>query len=151
MTSDLPSRERSYEKIAPLWNDVSCCGSPPSIGWIQGLYYLATGIWPIISMRSFEAVTGPKKDDWLVKTVGMLIGVIGVSLIASARRRRPVQDQVLLGAGSAAGLAAVDTVYALERRISPSYLLDAVVEMVLVAGWLLRLARAFGTSGIRHA
>jgi hypothetical protein len=29
-----------------------------------------TGVWPILRLRSFEAVTGPKKERWLVKTMG---------------------------------------------------------------------------------
>ena len=45
---------------------------------IQGLYYVVTGVWPLVSTcGTFEAVTGNKVDDWLVKTVGVLIIVIG--------------------------------------------------------------------------
>src|SRR5919106_4031462 len=77
----------------------------------QGLYYLATGVWPLVSMRSFEAVTGPKTDRWLVKTVGVLVGVIGAVLISAGRNRRVTTESALLAAGSAAGLAAVDTIY----------------------------------------
>ena len=43
----------------------------------QGVYFLLTGIWPLLSMRTFEAVTGPKVDRRLVKTVGVLVAVIG--------------------------------------------------------------------------
>lgn len=39
----------------------------------QGLFYLTSGIWPLIDMPSFEAVTGRKTDKWLVKTVGLLL------------------------------------------------------------------------------
>ena len=42
---------------------------------------------------------------------------------------------MLVAAGSAAALAAIDTVYVAKRRISPVYLLDAVAEIALVAGW----------------
>jgi hypothetical protein len=37
---------------------------------LQALYYLATGLWPLVHLPSFEAVTGPKTDDWLVHMVG---------------------------------------------------------------------------------
>ena len=37
----------------------------------QGVYFAATGVWPLIDMRSFERVTGPKADKWLVRTVGV--------------------------------------------------------------------------------
>jgi hypothetical protein len=42
----------------------------------QAAYYLATGLWPLVHLPSFEAVTGPKTDDWLVHMVGLLAGVI---------------------------------------------------------------------------
>ena len=54
----------------------------------QGLYYTATGLWPLVSMKTFERVTGPKHDDWLVKTVGLLIMAVGVTLIHAGRRPR---------------------------------------------------------------
>ncbi|MFH5804425.1 hypothetical protein ACG2DA_10255, partial [Alienimonas sp. DA493] len=52
----------------------------------QGLYYVATGVWPLVHIRSFEFVTGPKTDDWLVQTVGALVLAIGGTLLYGARR-----------------------------------------------------------------
>ena len=108
-------------------------GSLASIPVLQGLYFLATGIWPLLSMRTFEAVTGPKVDRWLVKTVGVLVTVIGASLLADARR--PSRGSRLLGVGSAAALGGVDVVYSLRGRISKIYLLDAVLEALVVTLW----------------
>lgn len=110
-------------------------GSLAGIPVLQGLYFLATGIWPLLSMRTFEAVTGPKVDRWLVKTVGVLVAVIGVSLLADARR--PSRGSHVLGVGSAAALAGVDVVYSLRGRISKIYLLDAVLEALLVTLWVV--------------
>jgi hypothetical protein len=42
----------------------------------QAAYYLATGLWPLVHLPSFEAVTGPKTDDWLVHMVGLLAAVV---------------------------------------------------------------------------
>ena len=100
---------------------------------LQGVYFLATGVWPLLSMRTFEAVTGPKVDRWLVKTVGVLVAVIGASLLADARR--PSRGSQVLGVGSAAALGGVDVVYSLGGRISKIYLLDAVVEALLITLW----------------
>ena len=30
--------------------------------WVQGAYFLVTGVWPLVSIRSFQAVTGKKTD-----------------------------------------------------------------------------------------
>jgi hypothetical protein len=116
----------------------------------QGVYYLATGIWALVSIRTFEAVTGPKADRWLVKTVGVLVAVIGGVLILAGRRRRVEPESVVLAAGSAAGLAAIDTVYAVKGRIAKIYLLDALTEVALVAAWALARPRDSASSARRR-
>jgi hypothetical protein len=100
---------------------------------VQGWFYLLTGLWAIVDVDSFQRVTGPKTDLWLVKTVGVLVVVIGATLIAAARERRYDAPIVLLAVGSALGLAGIDLVYALAGRISPVYLLDAAAEIGLAA------------------
>jgi hypothetical protein len=95
---------------------------------VQGLFYVATGLWPILHYRSFERVTGAKRDDWLVKTTGALIAVVGIALVAERSR--------LLGIGSAVALGLADVVYAANGRISRIYLADAAVEAGVVASWL---------------
>ncbi|QRK10785.1 hypothetical protein JQX13_12350 [Archangium violaceum] len=112
------------------------------LGVAQGVFYLASGVWPIVHLRSFEAVTGPKPEGWLVKTVGALIAVVGGTLLAAGLRRRVTPELMLLAAGSAASLAAVDVVYS-PQRISPVYLLDALAEGVLVTAWCVAAARAW--------
>jgi hypothetical protein len=101
----------------------------------QGAFYVATGAWPLVSMASFEAVTGPKRDHWLVNTVGVLVGVIGVTLIASARTEEPAPEIKGLAAGAALALAAVDIFYVSQRTIAKVYLVDAAAELALVAAW----------------
>jgi hypothetical protein len=106
---------------------------------VQGLYFLATGVWPLLSMRTFEAVTGPKADRWLVKTVGVLVAVIGATLLHAGRRPSP--PVTTLAVGSAAGLGAIDVVYAARGRISRIYLLDAAIEALIVAAWARNAAQ----------
>ena len=109
----------------------------------QSGYYGLTGIWPILHMPSFEAVTGPKIDDWLVHMVGLLAAVIGVVLgSATVRNRVRSPDVVLLAVTSAAAFAAIDLWYGLSGRISPIYLADAGLQICLIAG----LALTRGTS-----
>ena len=105
------------------------------LAWIQGIYFLITGIWPLVSIGTFQWVTGPKVDLWLVKTVGALIAVIALTILMAARRGRIGPEVRFLAAGSAAALAAVDIIYALADRIWDIYLLDAVAEIGLVVLW----------------
>jgi hypothetical protein len=108
----------------------------------QGIFYLVTGIWPLIDIVSFQLVTGPKTDLWLVKTVGLLVSVIGAVLLLAARRRNVSDEIVMLAAGSALALAAIDSIYALSGVISAVYLGDAVVEIGLAVLWAIGRRRA---------
>ncbi|MGZ8500472.1 MAG: hypothetical protein ACXW5W_18815 [Candidatus Binatia bacterium] len=99
----------------------------------QGAYYLITGVWPLLHMDSFERVTGPKTDKWLVKTVGVLVAAIGSSLMVAARGHRVSPEAQLLAAASAAGLSLIDLTYVAKSRIAPVYLLDALSELALLA------------------
>jgi hypothetical protein len=102
---------------------------------LQGGYYLATGLWPLIHMKSFLAVTGPKRDLWLVRTVGILVSCIGGHLLQSAKKESSAGNAKSLAVSSAAGLGAVDTWYSARGVISPIYLLDTAVEAALIALW----------------
>jgi hypothetical protein len=105
----------------------------------QAILYLVTGLWPVIHMPSFEFVTGPKRDDWLVKTVGALLAVIGFGLWRGRQRVSQQPELPLLAVGTAGTLATVDIVYYWRGVLRWVYLVDAAVELVLVAGWLTTL------------
>jgi hypothetical protein len=102
---------------------------------IQGLFYLATGVWPLLDIVSFQEVTGPKTDLWLVRTVGVLVAVVGAVLLLSYRSRRLADELIVLAVGCALGLAAIDLIYSLSGRISAVYLADAGAEIGLAVLW----------------
>jgi hypothetical protein len=101
----------------------------------HGIYWIISGIWPILHIRSFEAVTGPKVDRWLVKAVAALITAIGAGLVQGARNDRVTPELETVAVGSALGLTAVDIVYVAKRRIRPVYLLDAFIHTALAIAW----------------
>lgn len=103
---------------------------------LQGAYYAATGVWSLLDMRSFQFVTGPKVDTWLVKTVGALVTTSGGALAIAAREREQRGSILALGLLSAVSLAAIDFTYVAKRRISPVYALDGVVELAIAALWV---------------
>jgi hypothetical protein len=106
------------------------------VSLIQGLYYVVTGIWPVASAGTFQLITGPKRDVWLVKTVGALLGGVG-AVLALAGWRDTVQAEIpLLGMASAATLATVDIVYYRKGILRWVYLVDALLEAGLIAGWI---------------
>lgn len=109
------------------WNIVAQC---------QAVYYIVTGVWPLVHIKSFLKVTGPKTDLWLVKTVGVLVTVIGVVLGMGGAQRSARKEMAVLAVSSAAALTAIDVYYVARRRIAPIYLLDAAGEIGLIIGWL---------------
>jgi hypothetical protein len=99
---------------------------------IQGVYYLITGVWPLLSLDTFEAVTGPKTDDWLVQTVGVLAATIGAALLLGARRQPVSRETLTLSILAAFSFIAVDVVFVSKGIISRIYLVDAGVQVLLL-------------------
>lgn len=103
----------------------------------QAGYYAITGIFPLLTRRGFEAVTGKKTDWWLVQMVGLLALGNGVALAAGTRSERISEETLTLAILSALSFAAIDIAYVFKRRIAAVYLADAAIELIL-AGTLLR-------------
>lgn len=102
------------------------------LAW-QGAYYVTGGLAPFVSRRAFEALTGPKREWWLVQTVGALTTAVGAGMLAGAARRKdPSAELVVIAGGCAVALAAVDVVHVARRRISPVYLLDAAANLAAI-------------------
>lgn len=108
-----------------------------SILLLQSGYYLVTGVWSLVSIGTFQAVTGPKTDLWLVKMVGLLVVVIGVTIGCHASRSRRTPELLVLSLGSIAAFTVIDTYYALNGTIAPVYLADAVLEVLLALAIIL--------------
>jgi len=93
---------------------------------IQGTYYLATSVWSLLHRRSFEAVTGPKRDWWLVQAVALLTLVNGAILRSTPSDAG--RQIAWLALGTAAAFGTIDIAYGLPGRIRRVYLLDALVQ-----------------------
>jgi cytochrome b subunit of formate dehydrogenase len=119
------------------------------VAWIQALFYFATGLWSLVDIHSFMAVTGPKTDIWLVRTVGLLVAVTGIVLGWAARRKSIPLELAAIAVGQALALAAIDIFYVSINRISPVYLLDAVAEIGLVGCWVFAWRSGGVTSNSR--
>jgi hypothetical protein len=100
-----------------------------------GAYWLATGAWALVDLRSFMLLTGRKQDTWLVQTFGALVGLLGFGLL-TVRGAEARRTAARLGSLAALAIAASEVVFVGRRRISPVYLVDAAVEMALVAAMM---------------
>lgn len=117
---------------------------PHILLWVQGAYYLLTGVWPLVSIRSFIWVTGQKTDHlksgleidhWLVMTAGVLITAIGLGIVVAAARRSPSAEIITVAVCASIGLTAIDVIYTSRGMIGPMYLVDAVLQILLIGAW----------------
>jgi hypothetical protein len=98
---------------------------------IQGLYYSIGGLWPLVAMWSFTAVTGPKTDLWLVRVVAALVLVIGIVFLIGALRQVLSLEIGLLMLGASLALAVIDFYYVSRGVLLPVYLADAAEETLV--------------------
>ena len=103
----------------------------------QIAYWTFGALWPLVNIHSFEKITGHKREDWLVRTVALMMLSVIVTLDAMRRTRRDDAAMRTLGATSTAALGGVALVGSLVGRISPVYLMDALVDAALFVGWIV--------------
>jgi hypothetical protein len=108
---------------------------------LQGGWYVVNGIWPLLSMRSFEAVSGPKPDAFQTRTAGVLFLAAGVALQPWSRNPYPADGPLansarLLAVATAAGTAAV--VWAHARSVRWTLLAETAVEAAFAAAAVRR-------------
>jgi hypothetical protein len=104
---------------------------------VQGIYYLISGLWPILHIHSFMKVTGPKRDLWLVKTVGAIITAIAIALLFGYVNNELTSAIKLMSILSAAAFAFVDFYYPLKGVISKIYMVDGLIQILLITCWIL--------------
>lgn len=103
--------------------------------WTQGLYTLLTALWGLIHIDSFMAVTGPKTDILLVKTVSVILLAIAITLLSYTQIDSHPIPAILLGLFTSTGLAGIDFYYSGRKVISPVYALDGIAEVVFALLW----------------
>ena len=70
----------------------------------HAIFLIGFGAWPNVHMRSFEAVTGKKREPWLVRAVGLLLVTSGSALALAASRRTTAASTRLLATGVSTSL-----------------------------------------------
>lgn len=96
----------------------------------QAIYYILTGLWPLVDIHSFMKVTGPKTDVWLVKMVGLLTVAIAITLFSSYKKNNDTLS--VLSITAALAYMSIDIYYYLNGTINFVYLGDALVEALII-------------------
>ena len=109
---------------------------------LQGIYFLATGIWSLVDIEGFMRVTGEKYDIWLVKCVGALIMAISISFFIAIYSKQISLPVMALASLSALALAVIDLYYSSAGVIDKIYFWDGIIQACLCIFWLLVIFRA---------
>ncbi len=97
---------------------------------IQGTYYLITGLWPFLHLRSFETVTGPKDDIFLLHMTSALIIVIAGALLLSLRQEK-TPPVLFLAVFSPVAFMFIEILY--RSQINWTYFIDFAIQAVILA------------------
>ena len=114
---------------------------PNTAPFTQGVFYVLTGLWPIVHRKSFEKVMGRKSEGSLAQTMGGMIAAVGAALIVGSLDDRPSRSLKWLGMGSAIALGLADLVFATRGKTSRVYFADAAAEGAALAGWMIAKPR----------
>jgi hypothetical protein len=105
------------------------------IAGFQSAYLVVTGLWPLLHRRSFEAITGPKTDFWLVRTVGGLALASGAALGVSVIRGRSQPEIQVLAAAQALVFVTADLFAAKSQSVV--YLGDVALQAACLPSWFV--------------
>jgi hypothetical protein len=106
----------------------------------QGLYYVATGLWPVVSADHYMRATGQESHGGVAQALGGVVAALGVALLVDAL---PARATRWVGLGSAVALAAGGLYFAARGRGLPVNLTDAALQLGFAGSW------AFGRSARR--
>jgi hypothetical protein len=109
---------------------------------LQTIYYLLTATWPLVHIKSFMVVTGPKIDTWLVKTVAVLILVIAICFIGQLLIKGLSLPVIVLAISCCIGLILIECYYVSTGVISRIYLVDAFLHVLFLVAWWACLKRS---------
>jgi uncharacterized membrane protein len=88
------------------------------------------------------AITGYKTDQWLVKTVGLLILAISVYMLLHLVRPGKVLPLAGMMLVCTAGLAIIDFYYSSQGIISRVYMVDGILQVLFFIAWVVAAVRA---------
>jgi hypothetical protein len=110
---------------------------------VQGAWYLVTGLWPVLSLRTFALVAGPKPDAFQTRTTGITYAAAGVALRPWSQAEDDGATDAVRLLALATSLGTVAVVAAHWRTLRWTLKAEALLELgfALAAG---RRTRTYG-------
>ncbi len=107
----------------------------------HGGYLCIGGLWPLIHMDSFEAVTGPKVDEFLVRSIALILLLTAAVLFSQLHGKELELSAVIMGMGISLILGSIAIISAALGYIRAVYFLDGALHVLFGIGWLSFLIR----------
>ena len=101
----------------------------------QGLYYVATGLWPAVFPHHYMEATGQASHQHVAQVLGVAVASLGVALALDVLPR-PVARWA--GIGTALALGAGAAYFVARGKGIPVNASDGLVQLVFAASWLRR-------------
>lgn len=108
----------------------------------QGVYYVLTGLWPLVDFHSFARFVGLYTIPFQAQVFAAVMIVIGASLIEAARREPPGPYPTMLGAAVAGAIAVVSLFWLPRAGVASGLWIDCAVELALAAALIVLYPRA---------
>lgn len=96
----------------------------------QGIYFVVTGVWPVLNIASFITATGPKQDIWLVQMIGLLAVSIGLTFLQAALRGRDLPT--FLGYTVSFSFLIMNIICVSNGTADRIYLIDAAIQLLFL-------------------
>jgi len=108
----------------------------------QGLYYVVTGLWPLLHFDSFADVVAFQVNPFQAQAFAAVIIVVGGSLLESARREPPGPFPTLLGIAVASAIAIVSLTWLPRLDAASGLWADLAVEVAIAIALAVTYPRA---------
>lgn len=102
----------------------------------HGLYLLVGGLWPLLYMQGFEAVTGPKVEHFLVRSIALILLLTAANLFTQLDKPRVEQSATVMAAGVSLILGLVGIISAAGGWVWPIYFIDGGVHTLFALSWV---------------
>ncbi len=108
----------------------------------QGVYYLLTGLWPLVHFDSFADFVALNVIPFQAQAFAAVIIVIGAALIEAARREPPGPYPTMLGAAVAGAIAIVSLFWLPRMGVASGLWIDFALEVAFAAALVVLYPRA---------
>lgn len=99
----------------------------------QGFYYATTGLWAIVSIQTFSAVTQHQGDYFLKHTNALLFLMLGIFFLAASQKKDRQKVALFILAGTSFGVALIDFIYLPHIGNPLPFRLDMFEESIVAA------------------